>query len=188
MNRFGIFIYLSVLMIGCQTNPYLSLERQELSSGVRYDSLFLGVKFGMTSKEFYAHCWDLNKKKIVSQGPSNNSVRYLIPTESVGQNIEMLFYPVFNKDTVYEVNTTFSYTGWAPWNKETSAEYLMKEIEGLLSGWYFTKFYKIQSQKNKNKLFATVNGNRRIAITKVSEREVRARFTDLLIEKKLKDE
>ena len=176
MNRFGIFIYLSVLMIGCQTNPYLSLERQELSSGVRYDSLFLGVKFGMTSKEFYA------------QGPSNNSVRYLIPTESVGQNIEMLFYPVFNKDTVYEVNTTFSYTGWAPWNKETSAEYLMKEIEGLLSGWYFTKFYKIQSQKNKNKLFATVNGNRRIAITKVSEREVRARFTDLLIEKKLKDE
>ena len=98
----------------------------------------------MTSKEFYSHCWDLNKKKLVSQGPSNNSVRYLIPTESNGQNIEMLFYPVFNKDTVYEVNSTFSYTAWAPWNKETSAEYLMKEIEGLLSGWYRTEFYEIQ--------------------------------------------
>lgn len=188
MNRFIVFIYLGVFTIACQTNPYLSLENKELSSGVIYDSLFLGVKFGMTSKEFYSHCWDLNKKKLVSQGPSNNSVRYLIPTESKGQNIEMLFYPVFNKDTVYEVNSTFSYTAWAPWNKGTSAEYLMKEIEDLLSGWYQTEFYEIQGPKNRSNLFATVNGNRRISLTKVSEREVRARFTNLLIEKKLKDD
>ena len=181
-------MYLGVFIIACQTNPYLSLEKKELSSGVIYDSLFLGVKFGMTSKEFYSHCWDLNKKKLVSQGPSNNSVRYLIPTESKGQNIEMLFYPVFNKDTVYEVNSTLSYTAWAPWNKGTSAEYLMKEIEGLLSGWYQTEFYEIQGPKNRSNLFATVNGNRRISLTKVSEREVRARFTNLLIEKKLKDD
>ena len=92
MNKFVVFIYLGVFIIACQTNPYLSLEKKELSSGVRYDSLFLGVKFGMTSKEFYAHCWDLNREKLVSQGPSNNSVRYMIPTESIGQNIEMLFY------------------------------------------------------------------------------------------------
>jgi hypothetical protein len=188
VSRFIVFIYLGIIIVACQTNPYLSLEKKELSSGVIYDSLFLGVKFGMTSKEFYSHCWDLNKKKLVSHGPSNNSVRYLIPTDSKGQNIEMLFYPVFNKDTVYEVNSTFSYTAWAPWNKGTSAEYLMKEIEGLLSGWYQTEFYEIQGPKNRSNLFATVNGNRRISLTKVSEREVRARFTNLLIEKKLKDD
>tara|TARA_X000000950_G_C13508377_1_gene494702 strand:+ start:41 stop:604 length:564 start_codon:yes stop_codon:yes gene_type:complete len=183
VNRISFFILFSIIIISCQTNPYLELERIELASGERYDSLFLGVKFGMSSKEFYSHCWDLNKKKLVSQGPSNNSVKYLIPTESVGQNIEMLFYPVFNNDTVYEVNTTFSYTGWAPWNKETSAEYLMDEIIELLSKWYVTKFYEIKGPKNKSKLYATINGNRRIALTKVTEREVRARFTDILIEK-----
>ena len=64
----------------------------------------------------------------------------------------------------------------------------MKEIEGLLSGWYRTEFYEIQGPKNRSNLFATVNGNRRISLTKVSEREVRARFTNLLIEKKLKDD
>ena len=64
----------------------------------------------------------------------------------------------------------------------------MKEIEGLLSGWYQTEFYEIQGPKNRSNLFATVNGNRRISLTKVSEREVRARFTNLLIEKKLKDD
>ena len=187
MNKIYPLLILCVT-IACTSNPYIDVERNELASGERYDSLFLGVKFGMSSKEFYSHCWALNRKELVSQGPSNNSVRYLIPTESVGQNIEMLFYPVFNKDTVYEVNTTFSYTGWAPWNKETTAEYLMDEILDILSGWYKTEFYEIKNPKNKSRLFATVNGNRRIAITKVSEREVRARFTDIFTEKKLKNE
>ena len=52
MNRlyfFGIII----LFISCKKNPYVILERDEIASGVRYDSLFLGVKFGMSSKEFY---------------------------------------------------------------------------------------------------------------------------------------
>ena len=183
MNKILLFIFFSIIIISCQTNPYLELERNELASGERYDSLFLGVKFGMTSKDFYAHCWDLNKRQLITQGPSNNSVRYYLPTESVGQKIEMLFYPVFDNDIVYEVNSTFSYTGWAPWNKETDSEYLIEEVRDILSNWYSTKFFEIKNPKNNSILYATVNGNRRIAITKVSEREVRARYTDLTVEK-----
>ena len=186
MNRVFIFILFSIVILSCQTNPYLELERNELASGERYDSLFLGVKFGMNSKDFYAHCWDLNKRQLITQGPSNNSVRYYLPTESIGQKIEMLFYPVFDNDIVYEVNSTFSYTGWAPWNKETDSDYLIEEIRDILSGWYSTEFIKIKNPKNNSVLYATVNGNRRIAITKVSEREVRARYTDLTVEKKNK--
>lgn len=186
MNKFLISILIFITIISCQTNPYLELEKKELSSGVRYDSLFLGVKFGMTSKEFYAHCWDLNRKKLITQGPSNNSVRYYLPTESIGQKIEMLFYPVFDNDIVYEVNTTFSYTGWAPWNKETSSDYLIDEVREILSEWYDSKFYEIKNPKTNSTLYTTVSGNRRIVITKVSEREVRARYTDLTIEKKIK--
>ena len=48
---------------------------------------------------------------------------------------------------------------------------------------YSTKFFEIKNPKNNSILYATVNGNRRIAITKVSEREVRARYTDLTVEK-----
>ena len=186
MNKFLISILIFITIISCQTNPYLELEKKELSSGVRYDSLFLGVKFGMTSKEFYAHCWDLNRKKLITQGPSNNSVRYYLPTESIGQKIEMLFYPVFDNDIVYEVNTTFSYTGWAPWNKETSSDYLIDEVREILLEWYDSKFYEIKNPKTNSTLYTTVSGNRRIVITKVSEREVRARYTDLTIEKKIK--
>ena len=186
MNKIFVLILFSLIIISCQTNPYFELERNELASGERYDSLFIGVKFGMTSKEFYAHCWDLNRKKLITQGPSNNSVRYYLPTESIGQKIEMLFYPVFDNDIVYEVNTTFSYTGWAPWNKETSSDYLINEVIEILSEWYNSKFYEIKNPKNNSILYTTINGNRRIVITKVSEREVRARYTDLTIEKKIK--
>ena len=95
----------------------------------------------------------------------------------------MLFYPVFDNDIVYEVNSTFSYTGWAPWNKETDSDYLIEEVRDILSNWYSTKFFEIKNPKSNSILYATVNGNRRIAITKVSEREVRARYTDLTVEK-----
>ena len=185
-EKINFYFFLTLLFISCSTGSYSSLEESELRSGIRYDSLFLGVKFGMTSSDFYSHCWDLNRKKLITQGPSNNSVRYYLPTESIGQKIEMLFYPVFDNDIVYEVNTTFSYTGWAPWNKETSSDYLIDEVREILSEWYNSKFYEIKNPKNNSTLYTTVSGNRRIVITKVSEREVRARYTDLTIEKKIK--
>ena len=57
-------------------------------------------------------------------------------------------------------------------------------MRDILSGWYSTEFFEIKNPKNNSVLYATVSGNRRIAITKVSEREVRARYTDLTVEKK----
>ena len=47
-------------------------------------------------------------------------------------------------------------------------------------------FLSIENPKNDDVLFVTVNGNRRITLTEISDREVRARFTDLSVEKKLK--
>ena len=47
---------------------------------------------------------------------------------------------------------------------------------------------RLRVLKINSKLYATVNGNRRIAISQVSEREIRARLTDILIEQKLKNE
>ena len=176
-----LFVFqFSFILYSCEVNPYLLLEKRELETGLVYDSLFLGVKFKMTSKEFYAHCWDLNKKELITQGPSNNSVRFILQSKSNDGKIEMLFYPVFNKDSIYEVNSTFSYIGW---NRNLFSNFLIEEVKEIMEDWYGSNFITIKNSKNDKMLYATVNGNRRIAITIVDDSKVRVRFTNLLVEK-----
>ena len=62
----------------------------------------------------------------------------------------------------------------------------LNEVKSILENWYSSDFLSIKNPKNDDVLFVTVNGNRRITLTEISDREVRARFTDLSIEKKLK--
>ena len=62
----------------------------------------------------------------------------------------------------------------------------MDEVKSILENWYSSDFLSIKNPKNDDVLFVTVNGNRRITLTEISDREVRARFTDLSVEKKLK--
>ena len=62
----------------------------------------------------------------------------------------------------------------------------LNEVKSILENWYSSDFLSIKNPKNDDVLFVTVNGNRRITLTEISDREVRARFTDLSVEKKLK--
>ena len=53
MIRGGVFL-MGVILIGC--GPQGEVERlikRELATGVRNDSLFVGVYFGMEKQEFY---------------------------------------------------------------------------------------------------------------------------------------
>ena len=47
-------------------HSYYDIEKRELNSGVRNDSIFFDLHFGMTSKEFYDRCWELNKQATSS--------------------------------------------------------------------------------------------------------------------------
>ena len=77
----------------------------------------------MVSKDFYDRCWELNKKQIVKEGPSNSSVLYMIK-EGMKYDVEMLFYPKFHANKVYKMLTNFSYVGWAPWNRDRFSNFL----------------------------------------------------------------
>jgi hypothetical protein len=59
---------MAILLIGLAScgssdiREYEKLVDKELASNKRYDSIFLGIYLGMTNKDFYQHCWDLNKQ------------------------------------------------------------------------------------------------------------------------------
>ena len=85
----------SSVISGC--TPKSKYERKlkhELAKGVRYDSLFLGLYLGMPEKDFYIHCWELNKKGLIRQGSNNTTVEYRMEDELKYPGI-MNFYPSF---------------------------------------------------------------------------------------------
>ena len=84
-----LMLFPDCIISGCSPrSKYERRLKQELASGVRYDSLFMGLYFGMPEKEFYTHCWKLNIKGLIRQGESNTTVEYEIKDE--------LKYPCWN--------------------------------------------------------------------------------------------
>ncbi len=181
-----IFILIGIVALSsCTQHPYLEMEERELSSGVRYDSLFLGIKFGMKNEEFFAQCWELNKQQLVKQGPGSGSVEYII-SEGVSSPIRLLFVPGFHDGQVYQMDMKFDYINWAPWNKKLTSDQLIVEITDLMRDWYGEGFVEIKNKDN-NVAYAKVNGNRRVSIFKYNESTVSVLLTDLTVSKNIEE-
>ncbi len=182
------FVWLmSLLILGCLISgcsPRAKYERRlkhELASGVRYDSLFLGLYFGMPEKVFYVHCWNLNQKGMIKQGESNTTAQYELKDELKHPAV-MDFYPKFNQGKISEMPVTFKYKGWAPWNKTLSSD----KLQGEVLKWY-EKIYGDGFIKVKHPLHGTayvkIDGNRRITIFIEDVLHVWAIFTDMSVKK-----
>jgi hypothetical protein len=176
----GIFIY------GC--TPKSRYERKlkhELASGIRNDSLFMGLYFGMTEKDFYTKCWKLNQQGLIKQGPKNRTVEYMVKKELKFPGT-MNFYPDFADGKIAEMPVQFAYTGWAPWNKKLSSDSLQIDVLRWFEKKYGDKFMKID-HPTKGSAFVSLDGNRRITIFKEDEMSVWAVFTDMSVTKEIND-
>ncbi len=182
-NVILIFCFITALY-ACQSHEYYNKLEEEMASGKRYDSLFLDISFGMTKKDFYAHCWEMNKQGIVTHGQKNMTVRYELKDE-LKAACNMNFYPEFHEEKIYKMPTTYTYKGWAPWNKHLSADSLLVDVVGLYKKWYGEELIKVGGEHKERVAYILINGNRRISIYKKSVSEVEAMYTDLLVEQEL---
>ena len=177
------FIGFVLLINACQKTEKRSLaevEKQELAKGIRSDSLFLGLYLGMTAKEFYAVCWDLNKKGILREAAGNTAAAYQLNRGELNYEAEMDFYPTYKNDKINEMPVRFHYKAWAPWNEHLQSNKLILEVQKLMEKWYGGGFFVTPLPKG-GKGIVKVDGNKRITITLVteSESEVLVTFTDL---------
>ncbi len=175
-----IFVIAIVSVTACsKKKQYKRLVERELASGVRHDTLFLDLKLGMTSEDFYKTCWDLNKKGLIRQGSGNTTVAYEIQ-EELKFETDVNFYPSFFEDKIYEMPVQFKYKAWAPWNKQMQSDSLQLDVLSLFEDWYGVGFFEVTPNAQK-KAFVKVDGNRRISIYKdpVDDGTVWALFTDL---------
>ena len=178
--KWMVLASIAALIVGGCT-PGKTYERRlkrELASGIRYDSLFMGLSFGMSQKEFYEHCWDMNKDSIIKQGSANMSVQYDL-NEELEHPATMNFYPKFDSGKIVEMPVRFIYNGWAPWTKELSASNLAKDVKNWYEDIYGKGFITVTHPMNGD-AYTKIDGNRRITIYVENDLYVWARFTDML--------
>jgi len=170
-----------LLMGGCSPKSrYEYRLKKELASGVRYDTLFMGIHFGMSDKDFYTLCWELNREGVIMQSSSNTSVEYH-PGDKLKHSATVEFYPKFVEDKIVEMPVKFSYDGWAPWNKELSSASLTEDIKRWYEEEYGPGFIKV-THPIRGKAFTKIDGNRRITIYQEDDLYAWAIFTDMTAE------
>ena len=177
----AIIIYAFII---CGCSPKARYDRKlkhELASGVRYDSLFIGIYFGMPEKDFYLHCWKLNQKGLIQQGETNTTVLYELKNE-LRYPATMDFYPKFTEGRIYEIPVRFKYRGWAPWNKNLTADKLQLNVLKWYKKVYGEGFIEVRHPQ-WGSAYVRIDGNRRISIFKENEMYVWAVFTDMLVKK-----
>jgi len=158
---------------------------RELQGGERYDSLFMGIYLGMNEKDFYTHCWELNREGLIRQGSLNMSVEYKTGDE-LKHPATMNFYPVFEDGKIVEMPVRFTYTGWAPWNKELSPEKLAENVRDWYEKVYGEGFITVKHPQHGT-AFVKIDGNRRITIFHEPDLYAWAVFTDMKAARLMKD-
>ncbi|MGB3779538.1 MAG: hypothetical protein WA960_14350 [Tunicatimonas sp.] len=182
-KNFFIGLLLSLTLSGCHSEYHQRVEA-ELATGVREDSLFLGITFGMSPKDFFAHCWELNRQGTIREGTQNMSV--MREVSELKHPAVMNFYPDFYEDGIYEMPVTYVYKAWAPWNKKLFADSLQQDVLALYQQQYGNDFMTVDHPKGV--AYVRVDGNRRISVYKEDDSHVKVVFTDLLAERKKKEQ
>ena len=179
INWIILFIIIGVIISGCSPRAkYNRMLKRELASGVKCDSIFMGIYFGMPEKEFYLHCWNLNKKGLVRQGENNITVHYELKKE-LKYPAAMEFYPKFKDGKITEMPVKFKYIGWAPWNKELASEKLQSQVVRYYEKIYGGSFIEVKDPK-RGSVFVNIKGNRRISVFVQNDLFAWAVFSDLL--------
>lgn len=182
---FAFVILLSVISLWSCEKSYQDILEEELESGVRYDSLFLGISMDMNRKSFYTHCWDLNNRGIVINGPSNLSVEYRLKNE-LKEPGYLRFYPKFEGDQISVMDVEFGYLDWAPWNQKLQVDSLMADVTGLLEKWYGNRDFIYLEDQEGRKVWVKLDGNRRIRLWKKDLRRIQGDITDMTEVKEVK--
>lgn len=168
------------LLIGCGQSDYRQMVEESLASGLRQDSIFLGMYFGMSSEDFYKYCWEMNKKQLFLNGPSNNTVQYDI-SPMLKHPGKMNFYPTFYQDKIYEMPVEFAYDAFA-WQDTYGVDSLLTDVKKMYEDWFgdFREF----THPQKGSVWVNINGNRQIRLFKNNlNNSVNAVFTDLSIDR-----
>jgi hypothetical protein len=177
------FLLILCLAFSSCESEYSQTVKEEMNSGVIHEDLILGLKIGQSRKEFFDHCWQLNKQKLVAQGPGNKYAKYILTVDSTSQNpekVEMLFYGIFDEEKImHGMEMKMHYLKWSPWNEEYQSDKLIEALKRHYNKEYPGNDFLEIDINEKTKAFAKVDGNRQIIMYPLGDKDVMAKIIDL---------
>jgi len=176
-------ILIGTLFASCVQSDYTKLVKSELAKGIRRDSLLFNIHFGDSKEDFYGKCFDLNKQGLVTEGPGNAWVQYFFRdsiASKKSREIRLLFMPQYDSTTsISEMRMEFSYSGWAPFNRDFQSDSLQGRAKKLLMKWYKGNEF-IKTEINNKDIAVKVDGNRRILVHIKDPQSVAVEMQDIL--------
>jgi hypothetical protein len=159
----------------------------EMKKEIREDSLFLGIYFGMTNKDFFTHCWELNKKGILENGVNNTTVRYKL--RDFHPKLAMDFYPAFYEQKIYKMPLFFYFDDYSLWNTDLGPDSLQFYGEKVIHEWYGDDFILMVKEEGnlRDTLKVDVDSNRRVLIKKAKDNKLGIDITDLSLDKQARE-
>jgi hypothetical protein len=185
IGKIFFLVICSVLFANCKKSEYEKLVESELSKGVRFDSLFLGLYFGMPRQAFFDRCMELNRQHLTTVGVKGSRVLYILTDpKDTTDSIYVHFYPEFVNDSISKMPVIFTYKNWSPWLRSKQPDSLQLRMKRKLEEWYGGSFIKVERPEFKDFAFVKVDGNRQIVLFQDGEMDVKAVFSNLLIDLK----
>ena len=184
ISRLLCLLLVAVSFMSCKSEYQRYVER-ELASSTLQDSLIFGMRMGQSKKDFFTICWELNKQKLISQGTGNTTARYVTDRDTAGNNSpmskEMLFYGIFDENDIMRgMEMTYSFTTWAPWNREKQSDSLLLHLRD----WYLMEypgndFIEIDIEGVENPALVKIDGSRQILMYPKNDKDVVVKIEDL---------
>lgn len=177
-----IFFFFAILLIsnGCRNankKDLAAIEKQELATGIRHDSIFMGIYLSMKKQDFFDYCWGMNKKGLFTEGV-DMTVEHQLAKKDFFYPLQMNFYPKFKDDKIRELPINFTYKGIDLSFPNGQTEKLLNDVKKLVEEWYGSGFF-VTTLPDNIKGYAKVSGNRRVVIFSEKEFEVMVVVTDL---------
>ncbi len=172
-----------VMMTACEEkSEYHRLITSELATGERHDSLFLGIEFGMRSKQFFTYCWEQHKAGVLNNSSTNMDVRYELT--AFHPKLAVDFYPSFYNDQIWKVPMSFYFDDYSEWNKDLGADTLAYYSMKVVNEWFDEEFIEIKRETILgDKIYKiAAKGNRKIVILPSESNGFKIEIINALVE------
>lgn len=167
----------SIISACSSENKLEKVIENELATGIRNDSLFLGLEFGITMDEFFEQCRELNKQGLVTEGSKNMSVEYIFK-DSLDQPVAFNFYADREASgPIHKYYTSFYYYAFAL-NRHLYSDRLIEMLPSILMEWYGgNEPFKVK--RDGKECLYKIDGNRMIELSIYDLSSVTATYYDL---------